>query len=223
MKHMNKHCIIRSKNDNIRTYIKENSGLVIIYGATFWGGILVDDNIFKVDYFCDKKAPAWQLFHNTAVINISELEKKITDSAKRATVIIASQDRGTVSSIYKDLMQADLNADVFDYFENEIEFCDLQFEFAGKKYDLFQHSYNCGYFQTRMTERSVELALAKEYIDTCEGNIVEIGAVTPYYFYSNKISNIIDPTDNHKRVLKKSLFDCCGGVSIIVGKNLESL
>lgn len=74
-----------------------------------------------------------------------------------------------------------------------------------------------------MTERSVELALAKEYIDTCEGNIVEIGAVTPYYFYSNKISNIIDPTDNHKRVLKKSLFDCCGGVSIIVGKNLESL
>ena len=70
-------------------------------------------------------------------------------------------------------MQADLNADVFDYFENEIEFCDLQFEFAGKKYDLFQHSYNCGYFQTR--------------------------------------------------VLKKSLFDCCGGVSIIVGKNLESL
>ena len=68
------------------------------------------------------------------------MEKKITDSAKRATVIVASQDRGTVSSIYKDLMQADLNADVFDYFENEIEFCDLQFEFAGKKYDLFQHS-----------------------------------------------------------------------------------
>ena len=52
---MNKHCIIRSKNDNIRTYIRENSGLVIIYGATFWGGILVDDNIFKVDYFFYKK------------------------------------------------------------------------------------------------------------------------------------------------------------------------
>lgn len=215
---MNKHCIIKARNESIRDCIEENNGLVIIYGATFWGGVLVDNNIFRIDYFCDKKAPAWQLFHNTPVININELEKKINDSTKRATIVIASQNRGNILSIYKDLMQVDLNADVFDYFDNEIEFSDLEFSLAGRKYYLFQHSYNCGYFQTRMTERSVELALAQEYINECEENIIEIGAVTPYYFYDDKVSAIIDPTDIHKRVIRKSLFDCD-----LKGKNVLSI
>lgn len=56
---MNKHCIIKGGNESIRDCIKKNSGLVIIYGATFGGDVLVDNSIFKIDYFCDKKAPAW--------------------------------------------------------------------------------------------------------------------------------------------------------------------
>ncbi|MBW2410704.1 MAG: hypothetical protein JRF72_12965 [Deltaproteobacteria bacterium] len=57
-----------------------------------------------------------------------------------------------------------------------------------------------------MTERSVELALADEWL-TIKDNVVEIGAVTPYY-WPNRIKDIIDPTDSHELVnIKASLFD----------------
>jgi len=57
-----------------------------------------------------------------------------------------------------------------------------------------------------MTERSVELSIADEWITTKE-NVIEIGAVTPYY-WPKRINNIVDPTDNHKLVnIKASLFD----------------
>lgn len=215
---MDKHCIIRKKSESIREYIRKNNGLAVIYGATYWGGVLTDNGIFKIDCFCDQKAPAWQMFHDTRVINIDELETRIKDSGKRATIIIASQDSGNILSIYMDLMRKDLDADVFNYFENEIEFSDLEFSLSGKKYSLFQHSINCGYFQTRMTERSVELALAQAYVDECNGSIAEIGAVTPYYFFSDKITEIIDPTDIHKRAIPKSIFACD-----LKGKNVLSI
>lgn len=158
------------------------------------------------------------MFHDTRVINIDGLETKIKESGRRATVMIASQDRGNIFSIYQDLMRKDLDADVFDYFENEVEFSDLEFTLKGRKYSLFQHSYNCGYSQTRMTERSVELALAQKYADECDGDITEIGAVTPYYFYSDRITEIIDPTDIHRRVMPKSMFACD-----LKGKNVLSI
>lgn len=89
-------------------------------------------------------------------------------------------------------------------------FADVFFYFDGNKYELYEHAYNCGYLEARMTERSVELALAKRYLDNFEGgDVVEIGAVTPYYFANDKIIDIVDPTDEHNRVtIRKSLFEC---------------
>lgn len=89
-------------------------------------------------------------------------------------------------------------------------FKDMFFYFDGNKYELYEHSYNCGFLDARMTERSIELPLAKGYLDNLEeGKIVEVGAVTPYYFVNDKIVDIVDPTDVHNRVtVRKSLFEC---------------
>lgn len=205
---MDTHCICRTRKEDIKAYIERNQGLVVIYGAAFWGILLAQNNDFKVDCFCDRRASELHSINGIPVIDTSELEDKIDESGKRATIIVCVETRGTATGIYKDLMRVDLNADVFDYFENELVFCDLDFSLSGKNYRLFEHSYNCGYTCGRMTERSVELALAEEYINNCSAEIVEIGAVTPYYFYDEKISVVIDPTDIHRRVTKKSLFDC---------------
>lgn len=223
---MNEHCIFRTRKESIDDCIAGNQGLVVIYGATFWGGILVDEGSLNVDCFCDQKAyqkAYWEntsyYFHGFLVYDVKKLEYRIIQSGKRATIIICiGNNRSTVDSIYKDLLRLDVNADVFNYFENENVFCDKRFSLRGKEYALFEHPYNCGYVHERMTERSVELALAKEYIDKCADDVIEIGAVTPYYFFDDKLCEIIDPTDCHKRVTRKSLFDCD-----LRGKNVLSI
>lgn len=215
---MHTHCIYQTKKEDIKAYIEKNKGLVVVYGAAFWGISLVENCDFKVDYFCDQRASWMHFLNGIPVIDINGLRDKIKEGGKRATIIICVETWGTVLSIYKDLMRADLNADVFNYFENEIVFSDSTFSLNGKSYPLFEHQYNCGYINERMTERSVELSLAKEYINNCNGQIIEIGAVTPYYLYDDKVSVIIDPTDKHGRVTKKSLFDCD-----LNGKNVLSI
>lgn len=205
---MNMHCSWQTKKEDIKTYIEKNDGLVVIYGAGFWGVLLSQNCDFKVDYFCDRTALWVHTLNGVPVVDVDMLRDKIKESGKRATIIICVETEGTLISIYSDLMKADLNADVFDYFENEAVFSDSTFSLGGKDYVLFEHPYNCGYIHKRMTERSVELTLAKEYINNCNGQIVEIGAVTPYYFYDDKVSEIIDPTDIHRRVTKKSIFAC---------------
>lgn len=79
--------------------------------------------------------------------------------------------------------------------------------FENKKIDLFYHKHNCGDNSgARTTERTVELALAKEFISSVEHDLIEIGAVTPYYF--DVSYDIVDPADKHPAVTKKmSLFD----------------
>jgi hypothetical protein len=72
---------------------------------------------------------------------------------------------------------------------------------------LFYHDYNCGHVnEMRTTERTVEIALADYWLNKCGNNVVEIGAVTPYYF-PGRISTLVDPVDKHERVSDhKSLF-----------------
>lgn len=206
---MHTHCIYHSNKEDINAYIEKNRGLVVVYGAAFWGASLVKNGDFKVDYFCDQRASGMHVLNGIPVIDLIGLQDKISkERGARATIIICVATQKTVLNIIQDLMRADLNADVFNYFENETVFSDSTFSLNGKNYPLFEHQYNCGYTYERMTERSVELALAKEYINNCDGRIIEIGAVTPYYMYDDKISAIIDPTDIHGRVTKKSLFDC---------------
>ena len=74
----------------------------------------------------------------------------------------------------------------------------ITFNFLGRVYKLFCHTHNCGWPPFRMTERSVELALADEWLTT-KDNVIEIGAVTPYY-WPKRISNVVDPTDSHELV-----------------------
>lgn len=71
------------------------------------------------------------------------------------------------------------------------------FTFKDKEYEYEDHIHNA----TRDNERGVELALAKEFLAQAT-DVVEIGAVTPYYFkeYSHPV---IDLTDNHPRNQQK--------------------
>lgn len=67
---------------------------------------------------------------------------------------------------------------------------------------LIGESINC-----KLTERSVELAIARMWIELHKTDLIEIGAVTPYYF-PRVIKDIVDPTDNNKLVTQhKSIFE----------------
>jgi len=80
-----------------------------------------------------------------------------------------------------------------------------KFLLNNKEYTLFCH-YHCGWPPYRMTERSVELPVADEWLSK-HSDVYEVGAVTPY-FWPSRIKNIIDPSDKHKAVnIKRSLFD----------------
>lgn len=209
----------RNRYEDIHECYRKNNGLFVVYGATIWGEKLQDTNI-KIDYFCDRQADKIQNVNGIPVVAARRLEELIKRDGRRATIVICiGLNKGTVTSIYKDLSQLDVNADVFDYFENSHIFSDRFFALDGKKYSLYEHSFNCGYIETRMTERSVEIALAAAYLEAVHGDVVEIGAVTPYYFTENKIVEIIDPTDQHYRVnTRKSLFECD-----LRGKNVLSI
>lgn len=74
------------------------------------------------------------------------------------------------------------------------------FVLDGHRYELFCHRYNCGWPPGRMTERSVELAIADSWLSEREGSrICEIGAVTPYY-WPGRIKTIVDPVDPHQLI-----------------------
>lgn len=93
------------------------------------------------------------------------------------------------------------------------------FVYEGKKLPLFESVYNSGFHQTRMTERCIEMGIAKDWIDRMKGDITEIGAVTPYYFKNKKIKLICDPGDEHESITHKcSLFDLN-----LKGRNILSL
>ena len=82
-----------------------------------------------------------------------------------------------------------------------------EFTCWNQKYVHFYHSYNCGW-PPYTTERTVELALADAWLEgrDCR-RVVEIGAVTPYY-WPNRVMKVIDPFDPHPLVSQRcSLFD----------------
>lgn len=77
---------------------------------------------------------------------------------------------------------------------------------SNKKYKYFMHNNNVGYPCNRLTERTIELALADEWLANCPESW-EIGAVSPYY-WPKRVQNIIDPTDSHPQVnYHGSIFD----------------
>lgn len=95
------------------------------------------------------------------------------------------------------------------FYARQVLDMDLEFFFldnSGRKYKYFNHSYNLGHYCRRYTERTVELALADEWLKIYPDSW-EIGAVTPYY-WPNRVGNIVDPTDKHPQVnCRFSLLD----------------
>jgi hypothetical protein len=80
------------------------------------------------------------------------------------------------------------------------------FDLWGRQYPCFSHPYNCGW-PPYTTERSVELALADAWLNQVGGEVVEVGAVTPYY-WPGRVGRVIDPYDSHARVTdRQSLFN----------------
>lgn len=82
-----------------------------------------------------------------------------------------------------------------------------RFSLQGREYPCYYHSYNCGW-PPYATERCVELALADAWLKNFQPDeVIEIGAVTPYY-WPHRIQTVIDPFDEHELVShKQSLFD----------------
>ena len=74
------------------------------------------------------------------------------------------------------------------------------FHYGDRDYPYFSHHYNCGWPAAYATERTVELALADDWLTRTDATkVVEVGAVTPYY-WPGRVSRIIDPADNHTQV-----------------------
>ena len=93
------------------------------------------------------------------------------------------------------------------------------FEYSGKTLKLFEHGYNCGHRSQRMTERCLEMAVAKDWLNRVAGEVLEIGAVSPYYFLHPNIIHVCDPYDEHQNVTQKcSLFDLD-----LTGRNVLSI
>lgn len=202
--------IFRRRYENMYDIIKQNNGLVVVYGVKC-AEVLWKKMPFRIDYFVDRRGEEIRQIHDIQVLTPNQFEEIARTSDKRATIIICVDFHPSVvtRSIYEDIVKLDVNADVFDYFACDVNFEIDSFVYKDERYSLYEHSFNCGYCDTRMTERSVELPLVKKWIKECEGEIVEVGAVTPYYFSEAKITEIIDPTDLHTSVTEhKSIFEC---------------
>lgn len=74
------------------------------------------------------------------------------------------------------------------------------FPLDGRPVPHFVHRHSAFHPPARMTERTIELALADIYLGAIgRGQVVEVGAVTPYY-WPGRIGTVIDPVDEHELV-----------------------
>jgi hypothetical protein len=133
-------------------------------------------------------------------------------TAKERTVIPRAEHKGS------DSMQALVNKLLAHRRKSLVSDWDIdywyghEFSFNGRIYPLFAHRFNCGWPPRRMTERSVELALADAWLQQIERraepqDVWEIGAVTPYY-WPKRVPNVVDPYDSHPFAnIRQSLFD----------------
>ncbi len=94
----------------------------------------------------------------------------------------------------------------------------IDFIYKRKKVPFFQHTYNCGFLPYRLTERGLEIAITQIWLRNTDGKVVEIGAVTPYY-WKGAVDDVCDPADQHEAVnLKTSMFNLD-----LTGKNVLSV
>lgn len=95
---------------------------------------------------------------------------------------------------------------------------DYSFTYKGETLRLLQHDYNCGFYITKMTERSLEMAITSFWLKKIKGEIFEVGAVSPNYF-PRAVNYVCDPYDDNSAVTHRcSLFDID-----FTGKNVLSI
>lgn len=83
----------------------------------------------------------------------------------------------------------------------------IHFNYRDEVLNYFFHQHNCGYPPFTCTERIVELSIADNWLNKVEGDVHEIGCVTPYY-WPKRVGHIVDPFDPHPLNLnKKDMFD----------------
>lgn len=74
------------------------------------------------------------------------------------------------------------------------------FSFAGHDLRYFYHIGNCGFPPDPRTERTVELAIGDKWLSLAGKDVVEIGAVSCFYWRPLRVKRIIDPFDKHPNV-----------------------
>jgi hypothetical protein len=78
------------------------------------------------------------------------------------------------------------------------------FTLDGVECPYFVHHHNCGRHPGSATERTIELALADEWLARQPAErVVEVGAVTPYY-WPGRVKTVIDPADAHPLVTDRA-------------------
>jgi hypothetical protein len=99
-----------------------------------------------------------------------------------------------------------------------------EFTLNAHHYVVFCHTHNCGWPPSRMTERAVEVRLADRWLSHVLGPVIEIGAVTPYYWPS-RVARVVDPADGHPLVTDRvSLFDIdTTGLNVLCLSTLEHI
>lgn len=181
---------------------------VVLWGLGRWGRLFIESGILEVNDICDA-----YLYENDLIVKGKKVlsPKELQDKYHKEEFYIINSFGTTVGlqdGLYIMASQYGYNAQIVNLHSN-IGF-DLGPQcvcFGGRELPLLSHIHNCGMINARMTERSLELAIAKEWIYSHKENIVEIGAVTPYYF-PGVIKNIVDPADGHYLVdIHKSVFD----------------
>lgn len=81
------------------------------------------------------------------------------------------------------------------------------FRLAGREYPYFVHHHNCGFPAAFATERTVELAVADEWLRRVPAErVIEVGAVSPYY-WPGRVRTIVDPADPHPQVTRRCPMD----------------
>jgi hypothetical protein len=71
----------------------------------------------------------------------------------------------------------------------------MKFSFKNREYEYFIHPYN----DSNRTERKVEVALLKEYIQNIK-HFIEIGCVSPYYI-DHVMHKVYDLSDDHPKAI----------------------
>ena len=197
-------------DENAFDYMKNSC--TVIYGVKYVKEVIRCG--IDVDFICDRRAKEYKtdLLYGARLVDLHQLKTIASRDQIRLTIIICvgmPYSRVT-SEIYCELRESDIDADVFDWFNTNCFFDSESFTYGGVRMPLFEHPYNCGYKKGRMTERAIELAITNYWLGKIDNDeyVTEVGAVTPYYFFDDRIRRIIDPSDEHRLVTeKKSVYD----------------